>query len=335
MKSAVPYDDPIGYSVSEFRGTMRISYVHEFIVLAEKLSFTAAANELHVSQSALSKHIAALEADLNTQLLNRNKHLVVLTSQGEQFLDAARIIDRTFQRAKQSLQQQARNDSMLMVGGLVDSPGEFSVLSRAVQIMQQQDPSRMVHFVPVTTMSVRTQIVDDVIDCAFTSYDYASAPDQEKDMFEYTVIGKMPFTAIMLKSHPLAQRSALHVQDLEGQTLVQLSGPRSHSGWNRIHSWLSRHGVNAETQPYNVFSLNDYINVDLEGSIFILPTIEMRKGELHDPVRTVVPFDDPDAFFPFGVLRLKNSRKAAAIETLAEATRKVIASDSECDLQLT
>ena len=39
----------------------------------------------------------------------------------------------------------------------------------------------MVHFVPVTTMSVRTQIVDDVIDCAFTSYDYASAPDQEKD----------------------------------------------------------------------------------------------------------------------------------------------------------
>jgi len=154
-------------------------------------------------------------------------------------------------------------------------------------------------------------------------------------MFEYTVIGKMPFTAIMLKSHPLAQRSALHVQDLEGQTLVQLSGPRSHSGWNRIHSWLSRHGVNAETQPYNVFSLNDYINVDLEGSIFILPTIEMRKGELHDPVRTVVPFDDPDAFFPFGVLRLKNSRKAAAIETLAEATRKVIASDSECDLQLT
>lgn len=35
MKSAVPYDDPIGYSVSEFGGTMRISYVHEFIVLAE------------------------------------------------------------------------------------------------------------------------------------------------------------------------------------------------------------------------------------------------------------------------------------------------------------
>ena len=314
-------------------GLMRIAYVHEFTVLAEKLSFTAAAHKLHVSQSTLSKHVAALEADLGVRILNRSKHLVTLTGQGEQFLDAARIIDKTYSQVKQSLHEQGRNESMLMVGGLVDSPGEFSVLSRAVQLMQKHDPMHMVHFVPVTTMSVRAQLVDGVIDCAFTSFDFEAASEQETLLFEYQVIGKMPFVAILQRSHPLAPKAALRIEDLEGQQLIQLSGPRSHSGWSRIRNLLHRHGIHVETRPFNVFSLNDYINVDLEGSVFILPAIEMRRSERHNPDRVRIPFDNPDAFFPFGLLYPKNTRKTAAIEALAQATRSVIAMDSDCDLE--
>ena len=43
---------------------MRIGYLEEFIAVATSLSFNQTARALHISQSPLSKHIAALEEDV-------------------------------------------------------------------------------------------------------------------------------------------------------------------------------------------------------------------------------------------------------------------------------
>lgn len=53
-----------------------------FAVVARYDNLTAAAHELHVSQSAVSRQIAALEAYLGTELLRRERHGVSLTRTG-------------------------------------------------------------------------------------------------------------------------------------------------------------------------------------------------------------------------------------------------------------
>jgi LysR family transcriptional regulator, glycine cleavage system transcriptional activator len=59
-----------------------------FEVAARLESFTAAATELRVTQSAVSRQIATLEAALDTQLFVRGRHGVILTKQGKTYRDS-------------------------------------------------------------------------------------------------------------------------------------------------------------------------------------------------------------------------------------------------------
>ena len=66
-----------------------------FYAVAKHLSFTAAADKLFISQSSVSKMIAKLESSLNTQLLNRSSHSVVLTADGQMlYEELAEILPR-------------------------------------------------------------------------------------------------------------------------------------------------------------------------------------------------------------------------------------------------
>ncbi len=62
---------------------MKISHMREFIMLAETLSFTKAAELTFTTQPSLSKHLAELEEYYGTQLVERSRHGVRLTEAGQ------------------------------------------------------------------------------------------------------------------------------------------------------------------------------------------------------------------------------------------------------------
>lgn len=67
-----------------------LEYSREFIELAMWLNYTAAAEKLHLSTSALSRHIADLEAELGFTLLNRNP--LELTPAGLFYLEKISVL---------------------------------------------------------------------------------------------------------------------------------------------------------------------------------------------------------------------------------------------------
>ena len=67
-----------------------LSGMRGFLAAVKHLSFTAAAVELHLSQSALSRQIQGLEAELGKALFLRNARRVTLTPAGEELARAAR-----------------------------------------------------------------------------------------------------------------------------------------------------------------------------------------------------------------------------------------------------
>src|SRR5437016_12175123 len=72
---------------------MELRHLRYFVAVAEDLSFTKAAGNLHLAQPSLTRQIHNLEEELGVRLLNRSKSQVTLTEEGRSFLgDARRIL---------------------------------------------------------------------------------------------------------------------------------------------------------------------------------------------------------------------------------------------------
>lgn len=74
-----------------------------FHTVAEAGSFTAAGNDLGLSQSAVSRQISALEEDLKTKLFNRHARGLVMTEQGEMMFRTAHEMSTRFEAARTRL----------------------------------------------------------------------------------------------------------------------------------------------------------------------------------------------------------------------------------------
>ena len=70
-----------------------------FEAAARQMSFTRAAVELHVTQSAVSRQIKALEAHLGTQLFTRINRALKLTSEGESLYATVQSVMRQIDAA--------------------------------------------------------------------------------------------------------------------------------------------------------------------------------------------------------------------------------------------
>jgi DNA-binding transcriptional LysR family regulator len=73
---------------------MDLSWLDDFLALAETMNFSRAAEMRHVTQPAFSRRIQALEAWIGTQLLARSTHGVTLTAAGAHLRSRAEAISR-------------------------------------------------------------------------------------------------------------------------------------------------------------------------------------------------------------------------------------------------
>ena len=70
---------------------MTLQQMRYFIAVAQNLSFSKAAQQHYVSQTAVSQQIKLLEEELETELFQRTRHSVALTSAGQVFYEFAAL----------------------------------------------------------------------------------------------------------------------------------------------------------------------------------------------------------------------------------------------------
>lgn len=89
-----------------------LDLIRGFEAAARQMSFTRAAAELHVTQSAVSRQIKTLEDDLGAKLFTRLNRALKLTSEGEALYVTARSVMRQLEEATARLS--ARGDERLL-----------------------------------------------------------------------------------------------------------------------------------------------------------------------------------------------------------------------------
>jgi DNA-binding transcriptional LysR family regulator len=80
---------------------MDLEWLQDFVSLANTGSFSTAADQRHVSQSAFSRRIQALENWLGTELINRHTHPIALTDAGSQLIQTANLVIRTIHKTRE------------------------------------------------------------------------------------------------------------------------------------------------------------------------------------------------------------------------------------------
>ncbi|MDA8334975.1 MAG: selenium metabolism-associated LysR family transcriptional regulator [Peptococcaceae bacterium] len=104
---------------------MQLKQLDAFLRVAELKSFTRAAQQLFMSQPAISFQIKSLEEELGASLFRRRDKKVLLTEAGEMLYPEARQMVKHFQRVKVALDElRGLKTGKLTVGGST-VPGEY------------------------------------------------------------------------------------------------------------------------------------------------------------------------------------------------------------------
>jgi len=84
---------------------MNLNWIKDFRTLAETRSFSLAARQRNITQSAFSKRIRSLEAELGGELVQRKCHPLTLTPLGEQFLTDSTSILVSLENAERNAER--------------------------------------------------------------------------------------------------------------------------------------------------------------------------------------------------------------------------------------
>ena len=99
---------------------MELSWLEDFISLANTGSFSKAAEHRHISQSAFSRRIHALENWLGTELIDRHTHPISLTDAGSQLIGTANQVIRTIYQTREDFGYRESNRLRTLSLGVAD-----------------------------------------------------------------------------------------------------------------------------------------------------------------------------------------------------------------------
>jgi LysR family glycine cleavage system transcriptional activator len=111
-----------------------------FEVAARRLNFTRAAEELHVTNAAVSHQIKQLEDHLGIALFQRSNNVLKLTEAGERYLPRIREGFRIFQQATDTL---LTNTNVLLRVGVPPSLGSKWLVPRLYRFLNQHPHIRV------------------------------------------------------------------------------------------------------------------------------------------------------------------------------------------------
>jgi LysR family transcriptional regulator, low CO2-responsive transcriptional regulator len=104
---------------------LTIRQIRIFICAVKHMSFSKAAEELHVSAPAISLQIKEMEEDIGVILFLREGRRVELTSAGEYFLLYAKRITNTLKEAADTMEKLKGQDARILKIGLVSNAKYF------------------------------------------------------------------------------------------------------------------------------------------------------------------------------------------------------------------
>ncbi len=316
--------------MNDRRRPLAIGALRAFEAVARRLSFSAAAQELHLTQSAVSRQIRALEDEIGAPLFARGTRHVELTADGATLLRAALpAIERLDAGVRQIRQTRGRK---------VVSVSTFASFS-TLWLIPRLEAFQRLHpdiDIRVSAQDAIVDLADDVdVDLALrycrTERAGAGAQRLFGEMLTPVASPWLAEQAARGDAPPLARPA-----DLAAHTLTEEGDHRfaaaAYMSWRH---WLGRHGL-AGLQPRRWMYFNftsQQVQAALAGQAVALARValvdrHLERGELIEPFGAAARTTSPYAYWlvssPHGAARAEVRQFADWIAEQAAATRRAI-----------
>lgn len=192
-------------------------------------SFSAAAESLSFTQSAVSQQVAALEREVGTKLLDRTPRGVRLTDSGRALVAHADAILARLESAEDELAELAGLRGGRLRLASFQSAGA-TLIPRAVAAFHGRHPKVELGMVEAEPDEAHQLLRAGDIDLSLV-YDYAAVPGTLDPELEIEHLIDDVYDAVVPTDHPLAARSRLAMTDLGDEPWV---GPTDRSGCRLI-----------------------------------------------------------------------------------------------------
>ncbi|MBE2287888.1 MAG: LysR family transcriptional regulator [Prosthecobacter sp.] len=197
---------------------MEFHQLRYFIAAAEDLSISAAAKRLHVTQPALSRQIAVLEAELGLALFDRIRKRIHLTDAGRFFLPKARQIVCDAETGAQQLREQFGNARRTLRLGFL-TPFLDDLVAPAVREFRQRHPKAQVSLFELPPRAQLDRLRNHELDAAILG----NISDAERAFFSIRTLSRHKMAAVLPEDHVLAGRKSIKLSALKTEPWVSLS----------------------------------------------------------------------------------------------------------------
>ena len=279
--------------------------LEQLIAVAECGTLSRAAEELHISQPALSRSMQKLESELQVELFLRSKNKIELNNNGRLAVEYARKVMGQANDMMEQVRSYDRNQRTIFIGSCAPAP-----LWELTPVLSTLYPNK----------AVSSEMKDpDVLLQGLMRNDYQiiilPEPVESEELY-CTRWGEEHLLFSLPPAHPLSGNKGLHLSDMDGETMLLFS---QIGFWKRIPSekMKSSHFL-VQKESYDFEELIRHSALPYFSSDLAV----RQQGTI--PNRIFIPILDPEANITYYFVTKKQSRNR--FSALLERIRKQNAS---------
>lgn len=178
---------------------MELSWVRTALVVARSGSFTGAAGQLHLTQSAVSRHVANLEDHVGTTLFTRHARGVQLTAAGHALLDHGAVAAARLDQAVEEARLVGAGASGLLRLGAVAST-TATVVPHALAALVDSHPALRVGLREARAAALLAELAAGLLDAVLVHEGTARHPSGTEALH----LADDPWMVALPADHPLA-----------------------------------------------------------------------------------------------------------------------------------
>lgn len=281
---------------------LNLRYLEEYVALARTLNYSRTAEQMYITQPALSRHVAMIEEEMGARLFERSTRSMSLTPADKETLEA---FDEILERYR-SAQDKIRRLSAGQSGSLVISSPYYWTSEHTEPIImafQKRYPDCRCQVLSCQPAEGFASMVRGESDFLLS---ISAGKDQQEEL-RICPVGIERLAAFMLDTHPLANRESVAPEELLNAHFVFLG--EGYTAYNEsICRLLAKHGLTVgektltqqidtlgltiqqthgvSIMPYGVRHMDrDYIHaIPISGDDFLLPMCLFYRTDNQNPL---------------------------------------------------